>query len=292
MGVNVYDVINSRIMELLEKGTVPWRRGWNISSSMPRSFATRKEYRGINVFLLASLQYSQPWFLTFNQIQERGGHVKPGEKACPIVFWKWIDGKNVADVADAHKAAGKIPLLRYYNVFNVEQTEGITYQELSDTTNQEFTPIQAAEQIISTMPDKPLIQHMGNKASYNPASDTITLPPQSAFVSAEEYYCTAFHELTHSTMAEHRLNRKSTIQVHQWGDEHYSKEELVAEMGASFLCGHAGIEHTTLENSAAYIQGWLKALKNDKTLLVHAAAAAQKASDYILNVTPTEDTHH
>ena len=139
MGVNVYDVINSRILDLLEKGTVPWRRGWNISSSMPRSFATRKEYRGINVFLLASLQYSQPWFLTYNQIQEHGGHIKLGEKACPIVFWKWIDGKNVADVAGVHKNTSKIPLLRYYNVFNVEQTEGITYQELVTTTNQEFT---------------------------------------------------------------------------------------------------------------------------------------------------------
>jgi antirestriction protein ArdC len=127
---------------------------------------------------------------------------------------------------------------------------------------------------------------MGKRAYYNPLSDTVTLPLQTAFQSPEEYYATAYHELIHSTMHEDRLNRKVTAQVHKWGDDAYSKEELVAEMGASFLCGHAGIENTTIENSAAYIQGWLKFLKNDKTLLIYAAAQAQKASDYILNVQP------
>jgi antirestriction protein ArdC len=133
------------------------------------------------------------------------------------------------------------------------------------------------------MPNMPLIQHMGNRAMYNPRSDTVTLPMQTAFQSPDEYYSTAFHELTHSTMHEDRLNRKVTGQVHTFGDEEYSKEELVAEMGAAFLCGFAGIENTTIENSAAYIQGWLKSLKNDKTLLISAASLAQKASDYILN---------
>jgi antirestriction protein ArdC len=126
MGANVYDIINSRIMELLEKGTVPWRRSWNVTSSMPRSLASKKEYRGINVFLLASMQYSQPWFLTYNQIKERGGSVKQGEKACPIVFWKWIDRTDPED-------KNKVPLLRYYNVFNVEQAEGITVGRIEKT---------------------------------------------------------------------------------------------------------------------------------------------------------------
>jgi antirestriction protein ArdC len=109
-----------------------------------------------------------------------------------------------------------------------------------------------------------------------------TLPPQTAFQSPEEYYCTAFHELSHSTMHEDRLNRKVTSQVHQFGDEAYSKEELVAECESAFLSGHAGIENTAIENSASYIHGWLKALKNDRTLLIHAAAQAQKTRDYIL----------
>jgi antirestriction protein ArdC len=274
MSIKVYEVINSRILELLEQGTIPWRKPWNVTSSMPRSLSTKKEYRGINVFLLGCQQYSSPWWLTFNQIKERGGHVKQGMKASPIVFWKWIEHD---DPDDKHK----VPLLRYYNVFNVEQAEDITYPEIQIESNP-FTPIEAAEQIISTMPNKPMIQHMGNRACYNHSSDTVTLPPQTAFQSPQEYYATAFHELNHSTMHEDRLNRKVTAQVHSWGDEAYSKEELVAECGASFLCGHAGIENITIENSAAYIQGWLKALKNDRTLLIHAAAQAQKASDYIL----------
>jgi antirestriction protein ArdC len=276
--MNVYDVINQRIMELLEKGSVPWRRGWNVTSSMPRSLASKKQYRGINVFLLASMQYEQPWFLTFNQIKERGGIIKQGEKACPIVFWKWIEHSDPED-------KNKVPLLRYYNVFNVEQTEGIKYPELVTDTNP-FASIEAAEKIITTMPNKPPIEHIGNKAFYNPRTDSVTLPKQTSFESPEEYYSTVFHELTHSTMHESRLDRKATTQVHRWGDEAYSKEELVAEMGASFLCGHAGIENNTIENSVAYIQGWLKALKNDKTLLVHAAAQAQKAADYILDKQP------
>jgi antirestriction protein ArdC len=278
MSAKVYEVINNRILELLQQGTVPWRRSWNVTSSMPRSLNTKKEYRGINVILLACQQYSQPWFLTFNQIKERGGHVKQGMKASPIVFWKWIESDDPDDKL-------KVPLLRYYNVFNVEQAEGITYPEIQTDTNS-FTLIETAEQIISTMPNTPLIQHMGKRAYYNPLSDTVTLPLQTAFQSPEEYYATAYHELIHSTMHEDRLNRKVTAQVHKWGDDAYSKEELVAEMGASFLCGHAGIENTTIENSAAYIQGWLKFLKNDKTLLIYAAAQAQKASDYILNVQP------
>ncbi len=276
MATNVYDIINRRIMELLEKGTVPWKRGWNVTSSMPRSLATRKEYRGINVFLLASMQYAQPWFLTFNQIKERGGVIRQGEKACPIVFWKWIDRTDPED-------KNKVPLLRYYNVFNVEQVDGLTYPELVTITNP-FASIEAAEQIITGMPNKPLIEHMGNRAYYSPRHDSVTLPTQTSFESPEEYYSTVFHELTHSTMHESRLDRNVTSQVHKWGDEIYSKEELVAEMGASFLCGHAGIENVTIENSAAYIHGWLKALKNDKTLLVHAAAQAQRSTDYILNV--------
>jgi antirestriction protein ArdC len=148
--------------------------------------------------------------------------------------------------------------------------------------SQHLVKLSTSTEKIMYFHNKPLIQHMGNRAYYNPLSDTVTLPPQIAFQSPEKYYATCFHELTHSTMHEDRLNRKVTAQVHSWGDEAYSKEELVAEMGASFLCGHTGIENMTIENSAAYLAGWLKALKNDRTLLIHAAAQAQKASDYIM----------
>ncbi len=173
-------------------------------------------------------------------------------------------------------------MLRFYNLFNIEQTEGIAVPPATESNNP-FTPIEQAELVIFNMPHKPLIQHMGNRATYNVRTDTVTLPQKHTFDSEEEYYSTAYHELCHSTMAEHRLNRRASIQVHKFGDEEYSKEELVAECGAAFLCGYSDIHNSTINNSVAYLQGWLRALKNDRTLLVHAAALAQKACDYILN---------
>jgi antirestriction protein ArdC len=282
---NVYEVVNRRIMELLEQGTVPWRKPWNSESNMPKNMVSKKDYRGMNVFMLACMPYSSPYWMTFKQCVDKGGHVIKGSKSTPVIFWKWLDRNDTA--TDTETANGRIPMLRFYSVFNLEQTEGIEAPQTTEIINT-FTPIERAEQIIAGMPCKPLIQHMGNRACYNPRSDTVTLPPQSAFQSPEEYYSTAFHELTHSTMAENRLNHRATSHVHTFGDEEYTKEELIAECGASFLCGHAGIVNTTIENSASYIQGWLMALKNDKTLLVHAAAQAQRSTDYIMNVNPGE----
>ena len=281
--MNVYEMINDKILALLEKGTVPWKKPWNANTNFPKNLVSKKEYQGINIFLLACSEFNSPYWMTFKQCQDKGGHVIKGSKSTPVIFWKWIDKKDSGEVNDV----GKIPLLRYYSVFNIEQTEGIKPPDPVETNNV-FDPIQRAEDIIFNMPKKPLIQQTGNRAFYNIRTDTVTLPPQHTFQSIEEYYSTCFHELTHSTMAEDRLNRKASIQVHKFGDEEYSKEELVAEMGSAFLCGYSGIESRTLENSAAYIAGWLKALKNDKTLLIHSAALAQKASDYILN-TPQED---
>jgi antirestriction protein ArdC len=280
--MNMYEVVNQRILELLERGTVPWRKTWNAGSSMPKNICSKKEYRGVNVFMLACMPYNSPYWMTYKQCQDKGGLVRKGEKSTPVIFWKWLDKTEEGASTTGTPSNGKIPMLRFYNVFNQEQTEGIDAPQANEIVNT-FTPIESAEQIIVNMPCKPLIQHMGNKAIYNVRTDTVTLPPKHTFESEEEYYATAYHELCHSTMAEQRLNRKASIQVHMFGDESYSKEELVAECGAAFLCGHAGIENATIENSAAYIQGWLRALKNDRTMLVHAAALAQKASDFILN---------
>lgn len=278
--MNVYEVINQRIVELLEQGIVPWKKPWNGHNNMPKNLFSKKEYRGVNVFMLACMPYGSPYWMTFKQIREKGGHVRQGEKSSPVIFWKWLE-KSDSDDATGNKN-GKIPMLRYYNVFNLEQTEGIQILEPEVTSNP-FNPIEKAEQIILSMPLKPDIYHGGNKACYIPSKDTIQLPTQHSFLIPEEYYCTAFHELIHSTGHTSRMGRKSILEPTYFGSHEYSKEELVAEMGAAFLCGHAGIEQNTLENSAAYIQGWLKVLKKDKTLLVHAAAQAQKGADYILN---------
>lgn len=279
---NVYDVINSRIMELLEQGTVPWRKTWNAQSNMPRNLCRNREYRGINLFMLACQPYSSPHWLTFKQVQDKGGHVRKGEKSCPVIFWKWLD-KRVEDViSNDTLSTDKIPLLRYYSVFNLEQTEGIEPPPTTEIVNT-FTPIEMAEQIITGMPNRPEIKHGGNRASYSPMLDYVKLPVPESFDYPEEYYSTAFHELSHATGHSSRVGRKGILEPSYFGSHEYSKEELIAEMSAAFLCGHIGIENSTIENSAAYIAGWLKALKNDRTLLIQAGGMAQRAADYILN---------
>jgi antirestriction protein ArdC len=285
MGANVYEVINSRIMELLEGGTVPWRKPWNGQSNYPKNLISKKPYKGVNVFLLSCQQYGSPWWLTFNQVQEKGGHVIKGSKSTPVIFWKWLDRTDAMEADSEEARSGKIPLLRYYSVFNLDQTEGVKAPDPEETHNN-FDPITRAEEIIATMPLRPEIKHGGNRAYYSPSLDYIQLPNQHTFDTIEEYYNTCFHELSHATGHTNRLGRKSILEPSYFGSHEYSKEELVAEMGAAFLCGYAGIVQKTIENSAAYLGGWLKALKNDKTLLIHAAAQAQKAADYILNVKP------
>jgi len=278
-----YDVINSRITELLEQGTIPWRKTWNVETNSPRNFISKKEYRGINVWLLANSPFCSPYWLTFKQVQDRGGHIIKGSKSYPVIFWKWIERKDADDADTEETKTGKVPLLRYYNVFNLDQVTGIPSPPVQETTTNAFTPIEKAQQIITNMPHRPEIKHGGNEAAYMPRWDRVRVPVPEAFETSEDYFQTCYHELIHSTGHASRVGRKGIIEINSFGSHEYSKEELVAEMGASFLCGIAGIEQKTLENSAAYIAGWLKALKNDKTLLVHAAAQAQKASDYILN---------
>lgn len=281
---NVYDVINSRIMELLEQGTVPWRKPWNAQTNYPKNLTSGKKYQGVNVFMLACSEFSSQWWMTFKQCQDKGGHVIKGSKSTPVVFWQWLERKDTEPVEGEDSTNGKIPMLRFYSVFNLEQTEGITPPPAEESHNL-FDPITKAEEIIANMPMKPDIRFGGNRAYYSPSLDYVQLPHQHTFNSPEEYYSTLFHELGHATGHANRLARKSILEPSYFGSHEYSKEELVAEMGAAFLCGHSGIEQMTLENSVSYIQGWLKALKNDRTLLVHAAAQAQKASNFILGTT-------
>ena len=282
MGSDAYKIINDKIMELLEAGTVPWKKPWQGSASLPKNLISKRGYRGVNLFMLACQPYSSPYWLTYKQATDLGGHVKKGEKSTPVIFWKMLD-KDDTDTA----TAVKIPLLRYYSVFNADQCEDITAPPIEEVVNN-FTPIERAEQIVSGMPMLPEIKHGGFRAYYSPSLDYIQLPKQFCFNSPEEYYSTSFHECVHATGHANRLARKSILEPSYFGSHEYSKEELVAEMGAAFLCGHAGIVNTTIENSVAYVAGWLKALKNDKTLLIQSAAAAQKAADYILNVQPEE----
>lgn len=182
----------------------------------------------------------------------------------------------------------RIPFLRYYNVFNVAQCDGIELpsEETILSPEPRPSPIETAEAIVQGMPKRPEIRTGLDRAFYQPAADFVGMPSVEQFKSGEEYYSTLFHELTHATGHKSRLNRKGVADSEgNWsafGSEPYSKEELCAEMGAAFLCGEAGIVERTVENSASYIASWLQRLKNDSKLVVTAAAQAQKAADYIL----------
>jgi len=285
--MNVYEQDTSRIMELLETGTVPWKKPWR-SSEGARNLISKKPYRGINQFLLNGSPYNSPYWLTFNQARQKGGSVNKGEKSTPVVFWKWIKTIREDDEPGNESAITKKPLLRYYNVFNLEQIDGIT-APVEEQPENPFSPIEQAVQVISNMPQKPRIQYGGDRACYSPTFDCIKLPNQEAFTSPEEFYSTAFHELAHSSGHSSRLSRKGILEPSYFGSHDYSQEELVAEFGSSMLCGFSCIEQQTIENSAAYIQGWLKVLKNDKKLAIVAAGQAQQASDFILNIQHAED---
>jgi len=152
MSTTIYEMITTRVTELLEQGTVPWRKPWNAQSNMPKNMISRKDYRGINIFMLACQPYNSPYWMSFKQINDRGGHICKGEKSTPVIFWKWLDRKDTDNPSEG--VNGKIPLLRYYNVFNIEQTDGITAPE-PEETHIHFDPITKAEQIIAGMPLKP-----------------------------------------------------------------------------------------------------------------------------------------
>lgn len=277
--MNVYEIITNRIIEKLEAGEIPWKKSWNAQTQAPRNLTSGKLYSGINVFLLLSARYQSPYWLTFKQATERGGSVRKGEKGYPVVFWSKTE-KEDPETGEVKE----VGFLRYYTVFNVAQIDG-----LQDVPSVEIHQIQEgaeqfdlAEQIVAAMPQRPEIRHGFTRAFYSPADDSVSMPAQNAFVGGAEYYSTLFHELTHSTGHENRLGRHQTIKNHAFGSQDYSKEELVAEFGAAFLCAEAGVSMAVIDNQTAYIQGWLKALKNDSKLLVNAAAQAQRAANFIM----------
>jgi len=281
---SVYELVTDRILKLLETGAVPWRKPWSASAGFPRSLASGKTYRGINVFTLSAASYESLYWLTFKQAQARGGNVRKGEHGFPVVFWRWPDRDDETDAgeADAPKLSRRGPLLRYYTVFNVAQCEGIQYP-LTVAAPRTHTPIESCERILAGMPDRPAVDHGSARACYSRGLDRVSMPHPPAFVSGEAYYATLFHELAHATGHERRLDRDTLTASKSFGDANYSREELVAEMGAAYLCGEAGIDCATIDNAASYLAGWIQALRGDARLVVIAAAQAQKAADYALN---------
>jgi antirestriction protein ArdC len=273
---SVYEIVTNQIIESLKSGVVPWRRPW--SSEMPCNLISQKAYRGLNVFMLATSGHESKYWLTFNQCSKLGGKIKTGSKSHLVTFWNVGQEKVNAKTGKIQKPF----LLRYYNVFNLTQTEGIDLPRAIFERNKRnsFEAIEAAESIAESMPNPPAFEQ-SDAAWYSPRKDTVGMPPRHAFHSPSEYYSTLFHELSHSTGHVSRLHRESFDNPTQFSSESYSREELIAEMASAYLCGLAGIERETLPNSAAYLDNWIKRLQGDSKLILSAASLAQKAADYI-----------
>lgn len=278
--ISVYEIVTNRIIDELEKGNVVWRKTWNSKfNGLAVSYENSKAYRGINQLILPSGEYA-----TFKKINELGGKVKKGEKAHIVTYYQVIEkeiinSKNVKEIKKSF-------ILRYYQVFEINtQCEGIE-SKFKEIELKEFNQIDECEKIVNGYLDKPDIFHQGDSACYKPFVDEIHMPIKESFNSSQEYYSTLFHEMIHSTLHEKRLNRKFGK---TFGDDEYAFEELVAEIGASYLNNMCRIENKTFDNSIAYLQGWIARLKNDKTMIVKASALSQRATDYILGVSNKDE---
>ena len=271
---SVYERITRRILGKLQSGVIPWKATWR-GAGLPLNAVSKKPYRGVNILMLASEQYDSPFWMTYKQARELGGCVRSGENGVPVIFWKWLER-----VEEETGDKIKIPLLKHYIVFNALQCDGLNLEGRGEVG----TGIDSCDEIVSSYLSREpglTLQNTKSYPFYLPATDLVNVPAITSFESAEDYYNTLFHELTHSTGHRDRLDR-GLSKPSGFASEKYSKEELVAELGASFLSGIAGIENQTIEDSAGYIWGWMRALEKDATLLVHAGAQAQRAVDYIL----------
>lgn len=271
--MDIYQTITDRIVAEMENGIIPWRKPW-LSRGKAISHTTGKPYSLLNQMLLGR----EGEYLTFKQVQAEHGYIRKGEKAKMVVFWKFLE-----ETDEETGEVKQVPFLRYYNVFHIDQCEGIKAKYTQELTNT-ISADETAENIITEYVAREgiTLEHQeGAGAYYQPSLDKVVLPLMEQFVEVSEYYSTAFHELTHSTGHSKRLNRLDSTAF--FGSEDYSKEELVAEIGSCALVHHCGLEtRSSFRNSTAYIQNWLQVLKNDKRFIVSASSKADKAVAFIL----------
>lgn len=302
----VYSYVTDRILKALDDGIVPWRKPWNTGTAgngRHRNGVSGFAYRGINVWLTGCSGFSSPFWFTRKQISGQKGKIRKGEKGTMVTFWKFLDKKDKhgKPVTNGKGTVEKIPMFRYYLVWNLEQIDGVKPSPRAekaagigetgtDVAESEFSPVETAEEIIKNSPVRPAVRHGGNVACYTPALDAIDMPEKESFRNPESYYATFFHEMGHATGHETRLARDLTG---LFGDHSYTKEELIAEMTSAYLCGMSGIDtDDIMENSAAYINTWRRKISEDSRLVVSAASAAQKAADKVLGTefAPAEDS--
>ena len=290
---NVYQMVTDRIVAQLKEGIIPWQKPWTVSGSaedVAISFVTRRPYSFVNQMLLGR---PGEW-LTWKQIGELGGKVRKGAKAGIVVFYKQLvikDPTRKVKDEDGNEvdATKRIPLLKYYNVFHLSDVEGIDSKIVKGEKPSTLEPVEEAEEVITAYVSREdgltfVCDKESDRAYYSPGEDKVVVPQISQYAIVEEYYSTTFHELTHSTLKESRCNRVAENAHAFFGNEDYSREELVAEMGSAMLCNRLGLDaKKAFRNSVAYIQGWLKELQNDDHMIVWAASRAEKAAKYILN---------
>ena len=277
MARNLHKEITDRILSALDRGVIPWRKPWHDygSGAMPRNAISGRAYSGVNVPLLWIARdeagYNTSRWLTYKQAEEAGGNVRKGEKGNLVVYVGAMEKEN-----DEGKKE-KIAFLKSFTVFNLSQCDGLDH--LDDTTPPAINPgernVMAESFLVASGAH---ITHGEARAYFSTKQDRINLPLFESFTGSAEYYSTAFHELTHWTGHESRLNRTFGK---RFGDASYSAEELVAELGSAFLCAEFGFDNETLDNSAAYIGHWRDVLKANDRLFAAAAAAASKATDYL-----------
>jgi len=290
--------VTQEVIAQLEQGSVLWRQPWT-SYGLPRNHVSGRRYEGFNALYLNYIteknNYTAPCFLTFKQAQELGGHVRKGEKGTTVIYWKIREEKAGEDTTGQAEGDGGthgrkfVPFL--WSVFNVDQVEGIDFAPPASCERTAWQVLEACERVAGNYPvPRPLIRHGGSQAYYAPACDRVQLPDPKSFVSSQAYHATLFHELIHSTGHPSRLNRFAEEEkASRFGDDSYSKEELIAEMGASFLCAFTGIREEVFENSVAYLQGWAGKFKEDRTMLIYASARAFRAAAFILDLQAEEN---
>ena len=280
MSKAIYEMVTKRIIEQLESGVIPWHKPWSGTKSGAYNRVTKKSYSLLNQMLLRHAGE----YATFKQWSDLGGKVRKGEKSEIIIFWKVYPKEQTN--TDGEKEVINIPILKYINVFHISQIDGI--EPLKEEEREQIEPIEKAESVLNDYWNREhiTVKHTAqNRAFYSPDRDLIQLPLFEQFESSEEYYSTASHESIHSTMKKNRCDRENQNKLVAFGSNDYSFEELVAEIGSANLMNVIGIEtKRSFKNSTAYIQSWLRVLKNDIKFIVSASSKAEKAVNYILNI--------
>lgn len=276
MSMKIAEIVTQKIIAELEKGIIPWHKPWT-GQGKCINYKTRKAYSFLNEMLLGR----EGEYLSFKQCADLGGRVKKGEHGHLVTFWKFL---AVSEEKNGEKKDKKVPLLRYYTVFHLDQCDGIPSKLGENEQSKVFDASETVEQTTTLYFAKYGINFetvASDKAYYRPSTDEISMPLKEQFSDENNYYSVLLHESIHSTGHSTRLNR--TKDITHFGSEMYSKEELIAEIGAAILMNHFMLEtKDTFINSVAYIQSWIEVLKNDVNMIISASSKTTKAVDMIL----------